>query len=110
MSNLDDVDGEEWWIEAVGYQKEISPKVRAKAVRRKLYEVLKLYGYNKPKGFGKEWLRCPFHDDRKASAAVDWTSNYFTCFTCEMSGSAIDLVMKKEGVTRDEAIQRIESL
>lgn len=78
--------------------------------RERLYDVMVHYGYEKPKGFGKQWIRCPFHDDRHASAAVDWVSNYFTCFACDMKGTALDLVMEKEGVDLDGAVSFIAAL
>ena len=77
-------------------------------MRKKLFQVLKHYGYSEPKGVGKQWIKCPFHHDTHASAGVDWDTNYFTCFACEMKGTAIDLVMKKEGVGVDDATRRIE--
>lgn len=78
--------------------------------RKKLYEVLKHYGYSEPKGVGKQWIKCPFHDDRHASAAVDWNTNYFTCFACEVKGTALDLVRLREGLSLDEAVKRVELL
>lgn len=78
--------------------------------RRKLYEVLVHYGYSEPKGIGRQWVKCPFHADRHASAAVDWGSNYFTCFACEVKGTALDIVMEREGVGLDEATRRIEGM
>lgn len=101
---------EEWWIEGRGYEKEVDGRTRRKMARKKLYQVLKLYGYPEKKGLGKQWIKCPFHDDRNPSAAVDWTTNYFTCFGCDMKGTAVDLVMAKEGCGLDDAVRRVELL
>ncbi len=103
-------DESEWWVDARGYEKELDAKDRRKMARKKLYEVLKHYGYPEKKGFGKQWIKCPFHDDRRASAAVDWNSNYFTCFACEMKGTAVDLVSQREGLSLDDATRRVELL
>lgn len=103
-------DANEWWVEARGYEREIDHTLKVRQAKRKLYEVLKHYGYAKAKGVGKQWVRCPFHDDRHASAGVDWDSGFFTCFACEYRGTAVDLVQRREGVDREYAIERILDL
>lgn len=42
-------------------------------------------------------MRCPFHADRLPSASVNYPKNRFHCFTCNISGDAIDVVIWKEG-------------
>ena len=108
MSSRGGGNDEWWWVENVGQPDEAPVKEQRKVARGKLYQVLKHYGYPDKKGFGKQWVKCPFHDDRHASAAVDWDTNYFTCFACEAKGTAIDLVMQKEGCNLDDAVRRIE--
>jgi len=98
----------EWWVEKSGFPDEAPKKEKQKAARAKLYEVLSHYGYKVKKGVGKQWIQCPFHGDAHASAAVDWSTNFFTCFACDMKGTAIDLVMQKEGCGLDDAVRRIE--
>lgn len=104
---------DEWYIEHLGEPPEkmvTSGRERHKMAREKLYEVMVHYGYDANKAIGKQWIRCPFHDDRHASAAVDWSTNYFTCFACDMKGTALDIVMKKEGVNLDGAVSFVASL
>lgn len=109
MSNRSDES--DWFVEKVGYpEPKASAKETHKAMREKLYEVLVHYGYTKPKGIGKQWVQCCFHDDRHASAGVDWSTNYFTCFACEVKGTAIDIVMQQEEVDLDGAVSFIAAL
>lgn len=113
MSNRRGGSGEEWYVEHLGGSPDetvTDVRERFKMARRKLYEVLVSYGYSQPKGFGKQWVRCPFHSDTHASAAVDWNTNYFTCFACEVHGTAIDIVMQQEGVDLDGAVSFIAAL
>ncbi len=104
-------DGSEWWVERSGFpEPSADQKGKLKMARKKLYQVLKHYGYSAPKGVGKQWIQCPFHGDRHASAGVDWSTNYFTCFACEAKGTALDLVMYKEGVDLNGAAKFVEGL
>lgn len=104
--------GDEWYVEHLGEQPLEGPsrKESRMEARGKLYEVMVHYGYEKPKGIGRQWVRCPFHDDRHASGGVDWSTNFFTCFACEVKGTAIDIVMQQEGVDLDGAVSFIAAL
>lgn len=110
MSSRRGGSGEEWYVEHLGEPEASPQRISAREMRGKLYEVLVSYGYSQPKGFGKQWVRCPFHSDTHASAAVDWNTNYFTCFACEVHGTAIDIVMQQEGVDLDGAVRFIAAL
>ncbi len=59
---------------------------------------------------GKNFVgRCPFHDDKTPSLVVTPGKNLWHCMgACQTGGSAIDFVMKKEGVSLREAILRLE--
>lgn len=48
---------------------------------------------------------CPFHDDSTPSFAV--TSDRYHCFGCGASGDAIEWLMKFEGLSFQNAIQRL---
>ena len=48
---------------------------------------------------------CIFHDDKTAS--MSFKDNYFKCFSCEATGSAIDLVMKLFNLTAIDACKKI---
>lgn len=63
--------------------------------------ILEHYGANYVP-LGNRWrkVRCPFHEDRQASASVNTDEGKFKCFACDVNGDAFDLVMWKEG-TRD---------
>ncbi|WP_039938841.1 CHC2 zinc finger domain-containing protein [Leptospira noguchii] len=58
------------------------------------------------KGHGKNLVgRCPFHADKTPSFVVTPGKNLWHCMgVCQTGGSAIDFVMKKEGVRIREAI------
>jgi len=45
---------------------------------------------------------CPFHGEKNPSASIH--KNRFYCFSCGLNGSAIDLIMKHEGKTFQEAV------
>ena len=63
-------------------------------------------------GVGHGWrkMKCPFHGDKHASAAVNYEQNRFKCFGCEAQGDVYDLIMYKEGGNYIEAIKFAESI
>lgn len=52
-------------------------------------------------------LKCPFHDDKNPSLSVDVVKGLFKCFGCDASGSVIDFVRLKEGLSPVEAMKRL---
>lgn len=44
-------------------------------------------------------VKCPFHEDRSASASVNTGLNTFKCHTCDFGGDSFALVMWREGIT-----------
>jgi len=54
--------------------------------------------------------KCPFHGDRQASASVSTIINVFNCHACGMKGSAIDLLMKEDGLDFKSAVARCEEI
>ena len=58
---------------------------------------------------GVDWHgRCPFHDDRTPSLVVSPVKGLWHCLgACSTGGSAIDWVMKAEGVAFREAVERL---
>ena len=53
---------------------------------------------------------CPFHDgDHEPSLFVDPGKNLFHCFGCGAKGSAVDWVMKAEGVSFRHAVELLRS-
>ena len=63
-------------------------------------------------GVGHGWrkMRCPFHGDKHASAAVNYDENRFKCFGCDVSGDIYDLIMQREGGNYREAVQFAENI
>ena len=73
--------------------------------------VLMSYGATKvPAGRGWRSMKCPFHNDRNASATVNNEVNAFTCFACSIKGDVYKIIMEQEGVTFNEAKSRAEEI
>jgi DNA primase catalytic core len=54
--------------------------------------------------------RCPFHDDRTPSLVVSPAKNLWHCLgACQTGGSAIDWVMKAEGVSFRHAVELLRN-
>lgn len=51
-------------------------------------------------------VKCPFHDDRAASASYNPTSERFRCHGCGMSGDGFDLIMEVERCDFATALNR----
>ena len=47
---------------------------------------------------------CPFHHEQTPSFEVNLVNGKYHCFGCGATGNAIDLVMAKEGLARNEAV------
>ncbi len=50
---------------------------------------------------------CPFHKEKTPSFSVNQERGFFHCFGCKESGSAIDFLMKLEGLTFPEAVRAL---
>jgi len=61
-------------------------------------------------GHGWRKMKCPFHGDKHASAAINYDENRFKCFGCEASGDVYDLIMYRQGGNYIEAIKFAESI
>jgi len=79
--------------------------------KHSIAEYLKYIGANLPTG-GRGWrkMKCPFHDDSHASAAINYDENRFKCFGCGAQGDVYDLIMYRQGGNYIEAIQFAESI
>lgn len=53
------------------------------------------------------FIRCPFHGEKTPSLKVYKTSGWH-CFGCGAGGSAIDFVMKMEGLSFGDAVRKID--
>ena len=59
-------------------------------------------------GSGWRKMKCPFHIDSHASAAVNYDKNAFVCHGCGVKGDTYSLIMYKEGVNYREALKFAE--
>lgn len=50
-------------------------------------------------------MKCPWHDDSTASAAVNYDANRFKCHACGVAGDVYDLIQLDKGGTLSEAIE-----
>ena len=50
---------------------------------------------------------CPFHKEKTPSFTVNEEKGFYHCFGCGEHGSVIDFVMKTEGLTFPEAVERL---
>ncbi|WP_082280787.1 CHC2 zinc finger domain-containing protein [Leptospira kirschneri] len=73
-----------------------------------LVAVIRGYGVDL-KPHGKNWVgRCPFHADKTPSFVVTPSKGLWHCMgACQVGGSVIDFVMKKEGVSLRQAISKL---
>ena len=79
--------------------------------KHSIEDILRHYGAELPYGrSGWVKVRCPFHDDSHASAAVNFQENQFKCFACDVGGDPYDLISNQEGLNFVEAIQFAERI
>src|SRR5215469_15989529 len=50
---------------------------------------------------------CPFHNEKTPSFTVSEKKGFFYCFGCQEKGSAIDFVIKTEGLPFMEAVEKL---
>ena len=54
---------------------------------------------------GKDYVGlCPFHKEKTPSFHVTPSKNLFNCLGCHVGGSVIDFIMRKDGLTKSEAV------
>jgi hypothetical protein len=74
-------------------------------------EYLRHIGADTPAlGAGWRKMKCCFHLDSHASAAVNYDKNAFVCHGCGVKGDVYSLIMYKEGVNFREAKQFAETV
>jgi DNA primase catalytic core len=63
------------------------------------------------KRHGTDYLGlCPFHDDKEPSLVISPEKNLWHCLgACQTGGSVIDWVMKAEGVSFRQAVERLQA-
>lgn len=72
--------------------------------------ILEHYGATVPTRNGWAKMKCPFHNDSHASAAVNLEQNIFKCHGCQYKGSGYNIIMQKEGISFREAISIAEGI
>src|SRR5918993_5674963 len=56
---------------------------------------------------GREWKACcPFHNEKTPSFTVNDDKAFFHCFGCGAHGDVIGFVMRAEGLSFPEAVER----
>src|SRR6187399_2578800 len=57
---------------------------------------------------GREWKACcPFHNEKTPSFTVSDEKGFFHCFGCGAHGDVIGFVMRSEGLSFPETVERL---
>ena len=75
-----------------------------------LATALKHYGAKVRDGYGWIAVKCPFHNDATASAAVNLREQVFDCFVCDIYGDVYTIIMHQEGIGYKDAVTRAEEI
>ena len=88
----------------MGSERHIDPRDK-----HRIGPVLTHYGATLPNSTGR-WasIKCPFHGDSRASAAVHLEGNAFACYACGIKGDTYAIIMQHEGVKFREALKLAE--
>ena len=55
-------------------------------------------------------VKCCIHHDTRRSAVIDTYGNLYFCHTCGKGGTAIDVIMEKEGIGVKDAFERADEI
>jgi DNA primase len=75
--------------------------------RARIDEVVSTHVTLRRAGGGSLKGLCPFHDEKTPSFHVTPARGYFHCFGCQEGGDVLDFVMKIEGLTFTDAVERL---
>jgi DNA primase len=75
--------------------------------RARIDEVVSQYVTLKNAGGGSQKGLCPFHDEKSPSFNVNPARGFFHCFGCNESGDVISFLMKIDGLTFGETVERL---
>ena len=56
---------------------------------------------------GRNWVVCPFHDDKNPSMVLNDEKGTFYCFGCHTSGNIFEFLMQYEHLTFYQALERL---
>ncbi|MBI2243723.1 MAG: DNA primase, partial [Nocardioides sp.] len=79
-------------------------EVREKA---RIDDVVSQYVTLRPAGGGSLKGLCPFHDEKSPSFNVNPGRGFYHCFGCSEGGDVITFLMKIDGLTFGEAVERL---
>lgn len=80
-------------------------------MKQEISRVLEHFGAEDvPDSGGWRGIKCPFHDDRHASARISPDDGAFACLACGIKGDALALIMKVEKVEFVRALERYEEI
>jgi DNA primase len=66
-------------------------------------DILRHYGANLRQTHGQVNLKCPFHSDTHQSGSANLDKNIFICFACGVQGNSIQIIVRQEGMSFNEA-------
>ena len=72
-------------------------------------EIVSFYGGEVREGRNVS-VRCCIHNDTRRSAVIDTYGNLYFCHTCGKGGSALDVIMEKEGIGFKDAVERADEI
>ena len=72
-------------------------------------DLVSSYGFQLKQSGSDLWCCCPFHNEKTPSFKVDSSRGTYHCFGCGESGDVFSFVMKQEGLSFGEAIQKLAS-
>ncbi|GAA3829254.1 DNA primase [Nocardioides panacisoli] len=75
--------------------------------RARIDDVVSAYVTLRNAGGGSQKGLCPFHDEKSASFHVTPSRGFFHCFGCGEGGDVISFLMKIDGVSFTEAVERL---
>ena len=73
--------------------------------------VLEWYGWSvPPERSGNVPVKCMEHDDRQASASINFRKNLVKCHACGFSGDALQVIRTKEGCDFGTALSLAQTI
>lgn len=72
-------------------------------------DIIRFYGGEVKEGRNVS-VRCCIHNDTRRSAVMDTYGNLYFCHTCGKGGSAVDIIMEKEGIGFKDAVERADEI
>lgn len=69
-------------------------------------DLLNSYGYPLKAEGNNYKILCPFHDDSTPSLKIHKESGGFKCFSCGTKGSVLDLIVKIESISYQDAVAK----